>query len=95
MRQDIEDMRTQLSRLSLTHAQRISEEWLTTDQVLRILKIGISTLKTLRRKGQLPYSKINGVLYYRAVDIENLLKRYYVNPASKNNTSTFRNKPRE
>jgi hypothetical protein len=95
IRQDIEDLRTEVCRMSITHAQRLSEEWVTSDQVMIILKIGISTLKTLKRNGSLPYSKINGVLYFRTVDIENLLKQYYVNPASKNNTSVFRNKPRE
>lgn len=95
IRLDIEDLRTQLSRLSMTHAQRLSEEWITSDQVMFILKIGISTMKTLKRNGNLPYSKINGVLYFRTVDIENLLKQYYVNPSSKNNNSAFRNKPRE
>jgi hypothetical protein len=95
IRQDIEELRTQVSRLSITHAQRLSEEWVTSDQVMFILKIGISTLKTLKRNGYLPYSKVNGVLYFRTADIENLLKQFYVNPASKNNNSTFRNKPRE
>ncbi|HAH23238.1 MAG TPA: hypothetical protein DCL77_05675 [Prolixibacteraceae bacterium] len=95
IRQDIAKMSTQLSRVSITHAQRLHDEWLTSDQVMFILKIGESTLKTLRRNGQLPYSKVNGILYFRAVDVEDLLKRYYINPSSKDNTSTFRNKPRK
>ena len=83
IRKDIENLRSLLSSLSMTHGQYLSEEWITAEQVMVILKIGISTFKTLRRSGKLPYSKIKGLLYFRTIDIENLLKQHYINPSSK------------
>ena len=95
IRKDIEELRTLVSRLTLTHARFISEEWITSDQVMFILKIGISSLKTLKRSGKLPYSKINGVSYFRTVDVENLLKHHYNNPSSNDNHPTFNTSPDE
>ena len=88
IRKDIEELRTQVSRLTLTHARVISEEWITSDQVMFILKIGISSLKTLKRSGKLPYSKINGISYFRTVDVENLLKDHYFHSLPRDNRST-------
>jgi predicted site-specific integrase-resolvase len=76
----------------MTHAQRISEEWITADQVMQILKISIRTLETLKKSGKLPYSKINGLVYFRTVDLENLLNQTYTNRASKNNDYVFKTK---
>ena len=95
IRKDIEDLSSLVSRLTLTHAQRISEEWLTSDQAMHTLKISLSTLKILRRRGLLPYSKINGVLYFRTIDIENLLKQTYINPSAKDKPSSLNPKPHE
>ena len=91
IRKDIEELRSLVAHLAKTHAQRINEEWLTLDQVMVILKISGSTLKNLKQSGKLPYSKINGLSYFRTIDIENLLKRHYINPSSKDNNFTFNN----
>lgn len=53
-------------------------EWLLKRQVLQILKISPRTLQTLRDKGILPYSQIEGKIYYKASDIENLLNQNYI-----------------
>jgi len=79
IRNDIADLRSLISRLSMTHAQRLSEEWMTSDQVMFLLKISNSTLKKLKESGKLPYSKIKGLQYFRTIDIENLLKRSIIN----------------
>lgn len=75
IRNDISELRSMISRLTMTHAQRLSEEWLTSDQVMYILKISLSTLKKLKETGKLPYSKIKGLQYFRTIDVENLLKQ--------------------
>ena len=92
IRNDIEDLRSLLTHLSMTHAQRISEEWITADQVMQILKISVRTLNTLKSSGKLPYSKVNGLVYFRTVDLENLLNQTYINPASKDNDYVFKAK---
>ena len=92
IRNDIEDLRSLLTHLSMTHAQRISEEWITADQVMQILKISVRTLKTLQSSGKLPYSKVNGLVYFRTADLENLLNDSYINPGSKDNDYVFKKK---
>ena len=95
IRNDINDLRSMISRLSITHAQRLSEEWMTSDQVMFILKISLSTLKKLKETGKLPYSKIKGLQYFRTIDIENLLNQSTINHSSKNNLSTIKIDPNE
>jgi hypothetical protein len=76
----------------MTHAQRISEEWITTDQVMQILKISVRTLNTLKSSGKLSYSKVNGLVYFRTIDLENLLNQTNTNPRSKDNDYVFKAK---
>jgi len=92
IRNDIQDLRTQLTHFSMTHAQRISEEWITTDQVMQILKISVRTLNTLKSSGKLSYSKVNGLVYFRTIDLENLLNQTNTNPRSKDNDYVFKAK---
>jgi len=44
--------------------------------------LGISkrTLGKLTHTGQLPFAKINGILYFRTSDVEKLLNDHYVSP---------------
>jgi len=50
IRNDISDLRSLLTHFSMTHAQLISEEWITADQVMQILKISIRTAETHRSR---------------------------------------------
>jgi hypothetical protein len=79
------------SSLSRTHAQYLREEWISSEQVMSILKIGISSLKTLKRNGKLPYSKVNGVSYFSTMDVENLLKHHYHPTCDQDRYSTIKN----
>lgn len=85
IRRDMEALTRSVAQMSKTHAQQLSEEWITREQVLAILKISSRSLETLKSKGILPYTKIQGIFYFRTADIENLLKENYVNNASINN----------
>ena len=76
--------------MTKTHAQILSEQWVTPDQVKATLNISNRTLANLKKSGQLPCSKINGLIYYRTIDIENLLKLNYSNPTSIDSQSTLK-----
>jgi hypothetical protein len=78
----MESLSRSVAQMNKTHAQQLSEEWVTKEQVLAILKISTRTLESLKSKGILPYTKIQGIFYFRTIDIENLLKQNYVNPTS-------------
>ncbi|MGE5521500.1 MAG: helix-turn-helix domain-containing protein [Candidatus Dadabacteria bacterium] len=78
IRRDMEALQRTVAQMSKTHAQQLSEEWVTKEQVMAILKISPRTLETFKRKGILPFTKIQGMFYFRTADIENLLKQNYV-----------------
>ena len=50
-----------------------SKKWLKTTEVLELLKISPGTLQNFRTNGTLPFSKIGGIIYYDAQDIQQIL----------------------
>ncbi len=63
----------------LTHSPRkqLEEAWFDNQEVLEILHISVRTLQYLRTYRTLPYSKINGKVYYKASDVKALLEKNY------------------
>ncbi|HZL11570.1 MAG TPA: helix-turn-helix domain-containing protein [Prolixibacteraceae bacterium] len=88
IKRDIELLGKSMDAMKKTHAQYLSEEWITSDQAMKILKICPRTLNSLKSSGKLPYSKVQGTIYIRTVDIENLLKQNYISPFSAKTYST-------
>lgn len=66
----LEEIKKLLSQRQAAPAQR----WLKSHQARRFLTISPGTLQHLRVNGTLPYTKIGGVLYYDAADIEKMLQ---------------------
>ncbi|PZX20098.1 helix-turn-helix protein [Breznakibacter xylanolyticus] len=52
-----------------------TQKWMKTKDVLALLKISHGTLQHLRITGQIPFSKIGGVIYYDAEEINQLIAR--------------------
>ena len=57
--------------------KKLSETWLDNQEVMDILKISPRTLQAMRDNKTLPFSKVGGKIYYRATDVEKLLKDNY------------------
>ena len=76
---DIANLSKRVDEMSKTHTQHLKEEWIQRDQVLQILKIGKRKLQTMRDNGQIPFSQIDGKIYYRTSDMEKLFKDNYNN----------------
>lgn len=76
---DIANLSKKVEEMSKTHAQQLNEEWIQRDQVMRILKIGERKLQSMRDNGTLPFSKIDGKIYYRTSDVEKLFNSNYTN----------------
>ncbi|HMM03866.1 helix-turn-helix domain-containing protein [Dysgonomonas sp.] len=55
------------------------EEWLDGQDVCLILNISPRTLQTYRDTGRLGFCQINHKLYYKAGEIDKLLKKNYYN----------------
>lgn len=79
IQREIQDLTKRLILISKTQGQLLSEEWITKDKAMKILGISASTLDRLCRSGELPFSKIHGMKYIKAADIEKILNKNYKN----------------
>jgi hypothetical protein len=77
IKSDITALRNDIAQLSKTHTQHLNEEWIQRDEVMKILKIGKRKLQSMRDNGQMPFSQIDGKIYYRTSDVESLLTGNY------------------
>ena len=51
-----------------------TKRYLKSGEVMKLLQVSPGTLQTLRINGTLPYSKIGGIIYYDAQEIQNVLE---------------------
>lgn len=51
-----------------------SKKWLKSTDVMKMLKISPGTLQNLRSNGTIPYTKIGGLIYYDAGEIERVME---------------------
>lgn len=58
----------------LSENKKPSTQWLKSYQVKKMLDISPGTLQTLRSNGTLPFTKIGGIIYYDAEDINKVLE---------------------
>jgi excisionase family DNA binding protein len=56
----------------------LSDTWLDIQQVCVLLKVSKRTLQTYRDNNVLPFSQINGKIYFKASDIEEHLEQHYI-----------------
>ena len=74
---DLEQFRVKLMhdiRLMLEgQAAKPAKRWLKSHEVRKLLNISPGTLQTLRNTGKLPFTKIGGLIYYDAGEIDHLL----------------------
>ncbi|MDX9883913.1 MAG: hypothetical protein RBS73_17775 [Prolixibacteraceae bacterium] len=77
IKRDIETLSKSVAEMKKTHAQILNEEWIEKEQVMSILKIKSRKLQSLRDNSSLPFSQIDGKIYYKTSDVESLLKSGY------------------
>lgn len=56
-------------------------KWLKSNEVRRMLRISPGTLQNLRVTGRLPYTRIDGVIFYDYDDIVKMLNAHKTTPA--------------
>ena len=57
--------------------QAFLEDWIDNQIVMQQLHISLRTLQTLRSNGTLPYTRVNGKIYYLRKDVEKMLRQNY------------------
>lgn len=74
---DLEDFRTKLLmdiRVMLEgHLNKTTKRWLKSHEVRKMLGISAGTLQTMRNNGKIPFSKVGGLTYYDAAQIDQVL----------------------
>ncbi len=74
--EDLERMKTEIIQALKETTQSnstLEKKWLRSKEVREILSISSSTLQTMRIKGEIPFSKVSGIIYYPDDGIQNLL----------------------
>ena len=56
------------------HLGKTPKRWLKSYEVRQMLKISPGTLHTLRSTGKIPYTRIGGLIFYDAVEIDLILQ---------------------
>ena len=56
------------------HLAKPPKRWLKSHEVKKMLQISYSTLQMLRNTGKMPYTRIGGLIYYDAAEIERILE---------------------
>jgi hypothetical protein len=56
------------------HIGKTPKRWLKSFEVRQMLKISPGTLHTLRSTGKIPYTRIGGLIFYDAVEIDLILQ---------------------
>ncbi|POY36418.1 DNA-binding protein [Solitalea longa] len=60
---------------SLLKQNQLSKKWLKSPEVRKLLNISPGTLQNFRINGTLPYTKVNGIIFYNYEDIVKILEQ--------------------
>lgn len=74
---EIKEIKVHLHYLKKTRAEIFNESWIDGQDVMLALNISQRTLQSLRDSGTLPFSRLNGKVYYKVSDLESLLESNY------------------
>lgn len=67
------DLSRKITKAVNDSVSELSEEWLTTLQACRILKMSERQLRKLKAEGEIPYSKPRGRVYFKLSDLNKFL----------------------
>jgi len=68
-----EEMLSDIKELLSKQLKGVNKKWLKSTEVMEMLKISPGTLQSFRVNGTLPFTKIGGIIYYEATDIQEVL----------------------
>ena len=72
---DLEIFKTELIAeiRNLNSNRNESKQWLRTADVMKMLGLSAGSVQSLRMTSKLPYTKVNGTLFYKREDIDKML----------------------
>lgn len=75
--QSINEIKEQISNQS---AQSYKNKWLNIQETCKFLNVSIRTLQSYRDKVIIPFSQVDGKIYFKVADLEEHLNNHYVRP---------------
>jgi len=73
----LENLENEFIKMIKKTSTPLSDTWLDNEDVCHLLKISKRTLQNYREENVIPYSQIKHKIYYRASDIDAILKNGY------------------
>ena len=73
----VREMMALVMVMKRTRANTLLQSWIDGQEVMDTLKISKRTLQSMRTSGVLPYSRLNGKIYYKVSDLEHILNENY------------------
>jgi len=70
----IEEIKTKIDN----HLKKPQEVFVDNQEFLLLMKISKRTAQTWRDEGKISFSQVGNKIYYKMVDVEELLKKHYV-----------------
>jgi excisionase family DNA binding protein len=64
---------------SIQKSKPLKEDWLTNQEVAKVLNVTPRTLQNYRDKGIISFSQVGSKIYYKVADIEKHLESHYIN----------------
>lgn len=77
LRKDLQGIIKTLANLSKTQEQVLLEKWIRKERAVKALGISSRTFQRLTTSGQLPFSKVNGIVFIKITDLDELLNNNY------------------
>jgi len=71
-----QDLLEEIKKLYFQKHSQPPKKWLKSHEVRRMLAISPGSLQNLRVNGSLPFTKVGGIIFYDAVDIEAMLQAH-------------------
>ncbi|MGY5354167.1 helix-turn-helix domain-containing protein [Wenyingzhuangia sp. IMCC45467] len=75
---DLREFKTELleafKKLLESNSITKNKKYLKSNEVMELLQVSPGTLQTLRINGTLPYTKIGGIIYYDAEEIQKVME---------------------
>jgi hypothetical protein len=62
-----------IKKLLIKQASGTLKRYLKSSEIIELLQISPGTLQNLRINGTLPYTKVGGIIYYDAEEIQNMM----------------------
>lgn len=73
---DINDLKKEIKEIQKTNME-LQDEWLSTEETIKFLKVSKKTLLRYRKTGKIPYSKDGRKVRYKKSDLIKYLKNHY------------------